>query len=341
MAKVTLADVALRAGVSASTASLVLGGSTRIPPATHERVRAAISELGYVYNRAAANMRLRKSMTIGFVATDISNPYFADVTMAIADGVHDKGYTLFTGFTRDRRDAQHEQIDAMVQRQVDGIVLLPAIGTTQQDLDAAVGNGPPLVQINRYFSHSYDYVGPDNLRASALLAQHLVSLGGGRVVLVGGPEGSSAREERLEGLRQGFYGTGMSFQISDCVATPNNADGGALGLSLLIDSGILPDVIIAYSDAIAMGVYAELRRRDLEPGRECAVASFDDIPFASLQIPQLTSVATHPIDMGQQAAQLLIRRISEPHRPSETVLIEPTLKPRASTVLWRARNSTL
>jgi LacI family transcriptional regulator len=124
--KVTLNDVSRAAGVSRSTASLVLRGSPRIPEATSDRVRLAMAELGYVYNRHAANMRRSESMTLGLIVTDIRNPYFAGLTMTIEEAAHEAGYTLFVGYSRDDVERQYLQLETMVQQQVDGIFLLPA-----------------------------------------------------------------------------------------------------------------------------------------------------------------------------------------------------------------------
>jgi LacI family transcriptional regulator len=337
MAKATLNEVSELAGVSRSTASLVLRGSTRIPPQTHERVRKAMAELGYVYNRQAANMRSSATMTVGFLATDIRNPYFAELTMAVADALHDSAYTLFTVYTRDRLDRQQEQLNAMIERQVDGILMLPSIGSTLPDIRDQVGTSTPIVQLARHFTDDFDYAGPDNASASAVLAKHIASLGRGRAVLVGGPQPSSARSERLAGLVSGFAQSEIEFDVAQSVSTANNPEDGARGVAELLDRGVLPDIVIAYSDAVALGIYSELRRRDLEPGRDIAVASFDDVPFAALQVPQLTSVATHPVEVGLAAAQLLLDRIKEPDRSIRHILIPPELRVRASTALWRPR----
>ncbi len=338
MARATLNEVSERAGVSRSTASLVLRGSTRISAGTRDRVTQAMKDLGYVYNRQAANMRQSRSMTIGVVETDIRNPYFAELTMALEEAVHDAGYTLFIGYSRDRLERQRQLLDAMVQRQVDGIMLLPAIGTTAENLGPIAGpHGPPMVQISRYFSKGFDYVGADNRAAAAGLARHVASLGCSSAVLVGGPLGSSAREERLEGLLAGFSDTGTAFDPAASVATLNNAEDGARGLGAALDRGELPEAIIAYSDAIAQGVYGELHRRNLHPGVSVAVASFDDVPSAAMLVPPLTSVATHAVEVGSAAARLLLARLENPDSTSREQLIEPTLKVRASTALWRPR----
>lgn len=338
MSKVTLEDVSRAAGVSRSTASLVLRGNTRIPESTADRVRLAMAELGYVYNRHAANMRRRESMTLGLIVTDIRNPYFAGLTMSIEEAAHQAGYNLFVGYSRDDVERQYVQLETMVQQQVDGVFLLPATGSELSPVCGIVDRSEvPVLQLARYFSDELDYVGPDNLLAGQQLAQHLSSLGVGSAVLIGGPEPSSARAERIKGLEAGFAGSGVSFDPSVSAATTNNAAGGSEGIAGILDQGIWPDCLIAYSDAVALGIYAELRRRNLEPGRDVSVASFDDITMAELLLPPLTSVATYPERIGREAAELLLKRIRDPSMAPQRSHISPALKVRASTAQWRPR----
>lgn len=338
MKKVTLNDVSRAAGVSRSTASLVLRENPRIPEATSDRVRLAMAELGYVYNRQAANMRRSESMTLGLIVTDIRNPYFAGLTMTIEEAAHDAGYTLFVGYSRDDVERQYLQLETMVQQQVDGIFLLPATGSELAPVCGIIDRSSvPVVQLARYFSEQLDYVGPDNIAAGQQLAQHVSSLGASTAVLVGGPEHSSARTERIKGLETGFAGSGMAFDASLSAATTNNAAGGSEGVARVLDQGIWPDCIVAYSDAVALGIYAELRRRNLDPGRDVSVASFDDIAMAELLLPPLTSVSTYPELIGRRAAELLLNRIRDPALQPQRSLIEPALKVRASTAQWRPR----
>ena len=339
MTRVTLEDVSRAAGVSRSTASLVLRGSSRIPEATSDRVRLAMAELGYVYNRHAANMRRSGSMTLGLIVTDIRNPYFAGLTMTIEEAAHDAGYTLFVGYSRDDVERQYQQLETMVQQQVDGIFLLPATGSELNPICGIIDRSSvPVLQLARYFSEELDYVGPDNIAAGRHLAHHLLSLGVMSAVLIGGPEHSSARTERIKGLESGFTGSGVTFDASRSAATTNNAAGGSAGIARILDQGIWPDCIIAYSDAVALGIYAELRRRNLEPGRDVSVASFDDIAMAELLLPPLTSVSTYPELIGRKATEKLLDRIRDSSLDPQSSLIEPTLKVRASTAQWRPRN---
>lgn len=345
MARATLADVSLHAGVSRSTASLVLNDSPEIPEATKERVRASMAELGYVYNRRAASLRNQKSMALGLVVTEIRNPYFAELAMTLEDVAYAHGYALFVCYSRDDVGRQDALIARLLERGIDGLVLLPAAATQAANIDHLLaGTSTPLVLLARHFGLQHDYVGADNLRAGELLGRHLARIGTKTVAMIGGPPSTSASLERAEGLSIGL-GASAHLTPPQRYTSPTTALGGAQATAQLLDQGTLPDAIVAFSDVTATGVYAELNARGLEPGRDIAVAGFDDIPGSAHQIPPLTTVATFPATIGEKCAELLLQRIAGPRPASRDtdqapphILVTPELRIRASTAAWRPRN---
>ena len=338
MGRVTLNDVSARAGVSRATASLVVRGSTRISPATTERVREAMAELGYVYDRRAAMLRGSKSTTIGVIVPEIRNPFISDLIMAVEDVLHDGGFTVLIGHSHDQAEREVEILSTMVGLHVDGVLLHPAQDATPEVVDRYTKSaGTPLVMVMRHLDGGYNYVGPDNHRAGLILAEHLRSIGARSVTLVGGPRTSSARRDRVAGLRAGL-GDGIDFDPGEETATATNyTDVGERAMAHVFDQGRLAEVVVGYSDVVTMGMYAEIYRRGLTPGRDVAVASFDDIPMASWLAPPLTSVATWSERVGRAAAELLLARIGDDTDEPQRVLLEPALRLRASTLAWGSR----
>jgi len=336
--KVTLNEVSSLAGVSRSTASLVMRGSARIPEATAVRVRNAAAALGYIYNRQAANLRAVQSMTVGIIGTDLRNPFFAEFMMAIEEALQNAGYTLLVGFNRDELARQDTLIRSMVQHRVDGLILHPAIGSTDSTVGESVrASRTPLIQVVRTFTDGFDYVGPDNCDAGRQLAQHIMAIGARSAVFVGGPTGSSARTERLSGIHEELAGSDVSFDPEQAIATENTSEDAVHGVSVVLDHGVLPDALITHSDAVAIGVYAELRRRGIEPGRDLAIASFDDVPMAAALLPPLTSVSTDEGHIGEHVSEALLARIAAPDAPPKPTYLKSTVRVRASTAQWRRR----
>lgn len=339
MARVTLKDVSRLAGVGTTTASLVLRDSPTIPDETKVRVRAAMDELGYVYNRQAAMFRRQRSMAIGLVVTEIGNPYFADLAMHLEQQVFDAGYTLLMCYSRDDVQRQDSQIRRLYERGIDGLALLPAVGTDPTELKHLVdSSSTPFILIARHFGLEQDYVGADNRVAGQILGRHLADLGVRTLTLLGGPEDASATHERINGLTGIAAESGTAMVPSRRITGASTVVAGAEGTAQLLDNGDLPDAIVAYNDVIATGVYAELHARGLRPGRDVAVASFDDNPGASHQVPPLTSMATFPDRCGEICASILLERIEQPEplAPRHD-LVAPRLRIRASTAGWARR----
>lgn len=336
--RITLEDVSKAAGVSRSTASLVVRGDARIPEPTAIKVRDAMNRLGYVYNRQAANLRQNRSMTLGLIVTEIINPYFAELAMAVDEITHDAGYTIFIGYSRDMAERQSEIIASMIERQVDGLLLLPAPDTDPEMLAKQVNAANvPVVLLARRFP-GFDYVGSENVKGASLLGDHLAALGCKTVAFLGGRPAPSLAE-REQGLRTSLEAKGREVWSTEELRSAISPEGGAAALGRLFDRGRLPDAVVAYSDIISQGIYDEMHRRGLEPGRDIAVASFDDTRIAASQAPPMTSVAGFPQQVGAKGTEMLLTRLADGNAdiPAQLSLIQPQLKIRSSTATWRPR----
>lgn len=344
MVRVTLADVSRDAGVSRSTASLVLNDSPAIPQSTKQRVRASMEHLGYVYNRQAATLRSQRSMALGVVVTEVRNAYFGELVMAVEEAAYDAGFTVLICYSRDEAARQHAQFSRLLERGVDGLIIQPAADTGADLIESLRTSSPvPAVLLARHFGAAHDYVGADNRRAGALLGHHIADIGARSAVFIGGPSDTSTSNERREGFASALSGTDTSMSQPDRIFSPTNASGGARATAELLDRGELPDAIVAFSDAIATGIYAELHARGLRPGKDIALASFDDLPGSDHLVPPLTTVATFPEEIGRASAELLLKRIKDDSAdglddPSH-ILVDPQLRIRASTVLWRRHHT--
>jgi LacI family transcriptional regulator len=330
-------DVAGESGVSRATVSLVVRDSPQIPEETKERVRDAIDRLGYVYDHRAAVMRSQRTRTVGLVITDVRNPYFAELTMALEVQLQEAGLALLLGYSHDDREREDRLLEVMVQHHVDGVLVVPSKDTTRIDLERRlVASRTPHVLIARQVAdHEADYVGVDNIHAGRLLGEHLASEGCTRVAFLGGPTRSSARAERQRGLSTGLRRHGLTLDRTLSIATSADRAGGIKAVGTLLASNPAPDAIACYSDVVAFGVMSGLRSAGLEPGVDVALGSFDDILEAELEHPPLTSVATYPERVGEEAARLLRERVEEPDLAPRRVLLSPRLSVRDSSTTLR------
>lgn len=337
MAKVTLNDIAAASGLSRAAVSLVVRDSNRVSAGTKERVRAVMADLGYVYDRRAANLRTQRSMIVGLIVTNVRNPYFAELTMAIEQQLHRAGYTLLLGYSHDELERQTGLLATMTEYRVDGVVLLPAAGTTPRSLAALTGGGgtPHVLIARRVRGHAADYAGVANTKAGALLGAHLVDLGVRTVAFVGGPVESTARTERERGLQRVLRSAGLALLAERSIASAATPSGGVEAVTKLLAQGPLPDAIVAYSDTVAFGVLRKLHEEGIRVGRDVMLAGFDDTDEARHQSPPVTSVATFPERIGDEAAQLLLSRIGQPDAVARTFIVAPQLAVRQSTAAWK------
>ncbi len=328
--KVTLRDVANTVGVSTSTVSLVLNKNPRISEPTQRRVMAAVQELGYVYNQRAASLRTQRSYTVGLIITDIANPFYAELTSGIEDYLNENNYSLLLATTRDNLDYQQRQITTIRERDAEGIMLVPAVGTSADDI-STLQQFVPLILVTRYLPRlEVDYIGIDNEVGARRGIEHLIQNGHRRIAFIGGHENSSARRDRLEGYRSMLVK--HSIELDSRLSIPGNVSrrGGYNAVQALLQVPDPPTAALCYNDVVAYGVMLGLRDAGIEPGQDFAVVGFDDVAESSLWNPPLATIAARPAEMGREAARLLINRIEQPDLPVEQVIMPSTLIQRAS-----------
>jgi DNA-binding LacI/PurR family transcriptional regulator len=326
MPRVTLMDVARHCGVSRATVSLVLNDSPLVAEKTRDRVRQAMTELGYVYNRAAASLRTQHSDAIGVVLTNITNPYFAEIAAGLQDTLTSRSVPLLAVSGEDR-DLQHRLVRSLVERNVEGILLVPAHGTTPNDLPDLVGT--PLVLLARRLNGiDADYVGAQNRDGGYAAAEHLHSHGCRRIAFVGGYADSSAREERAGGVEEFLNDHGLQLPAEySVVCEPARPQAREAAMRLLTQD---PDVdgIICFSDVVAFGVLDAIADMGRSIGSDVRVIGFDDVHDAGLNRPSLSSVAVPARETGRRAAQLVLERAAGSTEPAVREEFPVKLEPR-------------
>lgn len=312
MTRVTLMDVARHCGVSRATVSLVLNDSPLVAAKTRDRVRQAMTELGYVYNRAAASLRTQHSDAIGVVLTNITNPYFAEFATGLQDVLTSSETVPLLAVSNEDRDLQYRLIKSLVERNVDGIVLVPAHGTTPDDLPNLLGT-PLVLLARRLQGMDVDYVGAQNRDGGYAAAEHLYSHGCGRIAFVGGFTDSSAREERASGVAAFLNDHGLTLDADhSVVCEPARPQAREAAMGLLTKNhgldGPNVDGIVCFSDVVAFGVLDAIADTGRSIGSEVRVIGFDDVHDAGLNRPSLSSVAVPARETGRRAAQLVLER---------------------------------
>jgi LacI family transcriptional regulator len=331
--RVTLLDIASDAGVSRATVSLVLRNVPSVAPATRKRVRQSIDRLGYVYHRGAANLRTQRSHAIGLIVSDITNPFFAEIIVAIEDSLGSAGLVTILGNTSENPEKQQRLLRSLSEYPADGILICPTQGPIG-GAGSMASRLPPVVAFTRPII-GVDYAGVDNVAGSELAIDHLAALGHRHIAFIGGPSELSSAQQRSLGYRQGLEKNGIPFREDLFIEQAPNRKGGFHGLMTGLSRSPAPTAAVCFNDVVALGAIEALRSCGREPGKDFSIVGFNNI--ADAHFGGLTTVDTSPAKIGEAAADLLLHRIKEPTAPVRQVILAPRLVVRESTAPAPAR----
>jgi DNA-binding LacI/PurR family transcriptional regulator len=322
--KITMEDVASRAGVSRALVSLAYRNRPGVSTETRERILTIGRELGYVPNRVAARLASRGGSTIGVFLQDLHNDLFADLfegSRAIADEAR-KHLMLGVGALDGGRDA--EALETLAQSWVDVII---AFGLQMPDAEVQeMAQKVPLVCVLRGVA-DIDSVVSDNRHGARAATRHLLELGHRRIAFLANPP-SDGYMDRRYGYVETMTEAGLRPQVAE---TTYAREAAASDAAALLDGGDPPTAVFAHNDQAAMGVLDALSDRGLAPGRDVSVIGYDNSSPSKVPGITLTSVDVDGVTLGRSAAELALRRIDSPEAPAEWRTSFPTLVVRSTT----------
>lgn len=323
---VTLADVAVEAGVHPSTVSRVLSRPQLIGEPTRTAVHAAIHKLGYTPNRAARQLAGGRIGAIGVLVPDITNPFFAHVVRSVQQGCRRNGLTMLLADT-DQREADELSEARALAGSVDGFVACSPVAATQQWLQV-VGTAP-LVFVNRR-AKGVASVALDQQAIIELGVTHLRAAGHRSIAVVRGPHSYWSSRERDRVVRR------LPGLVTYGPVRPDFEAGIALA-TVLMRSNVTG--VLAFNDVQALGIVAGYRAAGRSVPRDLSVVGSDDIADAAMSNPPLTTVAAPVQQLGDAAFDLLARLLAGAiERPEITLPV--TLTVRASTLGRSSTSST-
>lgn len=294
--RVTILDVAARAGVNAGTVSRALNRPELVAAATRERIERAVQELGFVPNRAARGLITGRTGNIAVIVPDITNPFFSLLVRAVERAARDASLQVLLVDTGEHRD---EELLA-AQRlgpEVDGLIVV-----SPRKLHRAVDGRAhaPVVFVNRPVAGRSSVV-MRSAEAAADALRHLASFGHRRLVYVGGPTGSWAAVERRQAVQRTARATGI--EVIDVPADAPTIEAAAVAVEVVVDRRAT--AVMAFNDQLALGVMAGLSQRGVRVPDAVSVVGCDDVPMAELVAPPLTTIAMPTDDAGTAAVALL------------------------------------
>jgi LacI family transcriptional regulator len=306
-------DVADLAGISPAVVSYVLNDGPRaVAPETRARVLAAIAQLGYRPNGIARSLRVNRTMTLGLVVPDTSNPFFAELARAVEEAAFEAGYTLLIGNATDDEARQTTYVRTFLQRQVDGLLLVPAHGPVSC-LGELTASLKPWVVLDRRIGldTGASQILVDNAGGARTAVEHLLGHGRRTVGCIAGPKNMQPTTDRVAGWRAALRraGIGPSARHLRHVAFGRRA-GYHAALELCRTNP--PDALFVASDEQALGALRALTELGLRCPEDVALVSFDGIAAAAYSVPALSTMA-QPFDaIGRRGIAALLARVTDP-----------------------------
>jgi LacI family transcriptional regulator len=332
--RATITDVANLAQVSPAAVSKVLRNAYGVSPAMQERVRAAMTELGYRPHAAARGMR-GQTYTIGVVLPDLRNPFFPELVEGIGAHLDSTDYQMVLGPGGSTAESQARIIDALTDRRVDGLIMIAPV-LSRSRLEETTRTVPVVVIGRHGKSTDYDAVVDDDLVGAGLVVDHLADLGHRRIAHIEhrdttrGIPATMPQTVRAEGYRQAMRRRGLEAEIDIVASTYSEAGGHAAAVELLARP-VRPTAVFAGADVAAIGVLNAVYEAGLRIPEDISVAGYDNTTVAAMGPISLTSVDQDGHLMGGNAARLLLERIERKRDRAVLLSFSPTLVPRRST----------
>jgi len=329
----TIRDVAKLAGVAPITVSRVINNSGYITGETRQRVEQAIEQLGYVPNSLARSLRSRKTRMLALVLTDITNPFWTTVARGVEDAASDAGFSVILCNTDESESEQERYIRIILEKQVDGVLLVP-VRNPAEPVGAIHAQHVPVVVLDRRVPGDLeaDVVRCDSVTGASQLVRLLIELGHRRIAAVLGPHGVSTAEDRAAGYRMARREAGLP-EESDAVfyGEYTMESGYELACQALQAA---PDVtaFFAGNNFLALGALRALRDRGVRVPEQMALVGFDDLPEALVIEPFMTVAAQPAYEMGHKATELLLARLSgQASEPCQEIVLPTELIVRRSS----------
>ena len=323
-------DVAREAKVSVFTVSAVINNKSHVGKKLRDRVEEAIRKLNYRPNLIARSLAKQRTHTIGMIVPDIANPFFPMVVRGAEDTAQKHGYNLLLCNSDDTLEKEESQIELLLSKRVDGILLTKAAGDFSPALQQMIRqvNVPFVLVMRTYPKLTKDAVLSDDYQGAYDAVCHLARTGCQRIGLIGGPLRVSNAIARWQGFRDALKSQGLPIERDLIVEGDYRIESGfRAGHALLSHQ---PDGIYVANHLMTIGLLQAAEEMGLKCPGDFALVSFDDYPWLGVFHPKLTTVELPKRQLGSAAVELLLRRISGSREKAVVHKLQPELRVRES-----------
>jgi LacI family transcriptional regulator, repressor for deo operon, udp, cdd, tsx, nupC, and nupG len=307
---IKMSDVAKQAKVSTATVSRVLRNPDAVKKETREKVLHVIEQLNYQPNVLARHLRTNKTNTILVVLPNLTNTVFSQVFGGIEKVANENDYRVLLRNFNDKEDNHNGYFDNLLQKQVDGMILLTARLGEQQLVEMA--KKYPLVLTSEFIEGSkIPTVSIDNISSARAATKHLIKLGHKRIAHISGPLEGLLGRHRLQGYEQAIRQHNLEYDSALIQVGDFSFQSGYNLMLKLMALERPPTAVFAANDEMAMGVIRATKEQGMRVPHDLAVVGFDNIYFSSIFDPALTTISQPLFEMGEKSMELLLAQIRQ------------------------------
>jgi DNA-binding LacI/PurR family transcriptional regulator len=330
--KVTIKDVANKAGVSTATVSRVINNTGYASAESRRKVETSISIMGYTHNTLARSLVTKRTHLIALIIDNISNPFYPQFTLGVEETAEKNGYSVILCNIGSDAEKERNYVKHLTGLQVDGMIFV--VSKIRENIyGKQIAINIPVVCLDRqiYIPNS-DQVVLDQFWGAYYITKHLIDKGHKRIAHIMGPRDYLTAQDRKEGYSKALEENDIRVIQRLIVEGDYTTEYGKIAMNQLLNLENKPTAVFAANDLMAIGAMDAIRKKGFRIPEDIAVAGFDDIPFAALYTPSLTTVSQPTLQMGSLAMQMLIERIKgTASLETREVIFRPAIVVREST----------
>lgn len=304
---VTIKDIAKAAGVSHSTVSRALQGSSLISEGTTRYIRETAQKLGYLPSAAARSLKTNRSQALGVIVSNIDDPYFSEILQGVEEVAQGNNYSLFMAASQHDPDREDTIVQAMRQHRVDGVIICSTTFSDEQSQHFSKYD-IPIVVVNNQAAVDYRYsIYHDDVDGSRQLTRHLIELGHHRIAYLGNSRSGRTTQDRLAGFRQEMDSHELPVPANNIHELPGSEpENAASAVDYFLGLADPPTALVCFNDMMAIGVLKHLQSQGIRVPQEISITGFDNIVFSNYTNPPLTTFDQPKRFIGKKAAELIL-----------------------------------
>ena len=329
--KVSIKDIAKKAGFSTTTVSRVLTGKAeqyRISLKSQKVIKQVAKDMQYVPNYFAANLKSGKSNSIALIVPDISNPFFANMVSEINTEIRKQGYLTIIGNSDEDVAIEKKVVEQLWARNIEGLIIAPC-GNESNHIKSLYDSGLPIVCVDRYFQNlDIPYVSTDNYLGAQIATKHLIENGHTHIHCIQGIHSSTPNILRVKGFTEAMQESGLN--TYSIVGDNFTVQNGYLETKLLLQQDNTPTAILTLSNTIALGCMKAFKENNISIPKDISLITFDEHPYLDFLSTPLSCIAQPVEDISKIAVKYLIAQINKQDIQPKKVLLKPNLQMKES-----------